>query len=171
MNEQIKQLFEMILTLDRKFTTFANQAGYEFDDEGNATRVAKPAGVVAVKSKRFNFKQALIDGGACPDSAQLFMDARAKKKAVNSEQAYKMFLASLGDYSIPQAVEICAGEQWKGFKVSWAENLNPEIKKRYSFMELAQGVHTESMPVNRIAAPPSYVAEFAKLEQKVKAIN
>jgi len=168
MSEQISQLFEMILTLDRKFTTFAQAAGYEFDEIGNSTRVSKPVSVVAEKpkSKRFNFKQALIDAGACPDEAQLFMDARAKKKAVNSEQAYKMFISSLGNYSVYQAVKICAGEQWKGFKVSWAENLNPEQKKRYSFMELAQGSHVDQVAANNpqlIQSQPNYAAQFDAL--------
>ena len=149
MSEQLSQIFEMILTLDRKFTTFAHAAGYEFDEFGNATRVSKPVGVATVKPKRFNFKQALIDDGACPDESQLFMDARSKKKAVNSEQAYKMFLSSLGGYSVANAVSICAGEQWKGFKVSWAENLNPAQKKRYSFSELASGDHCKGLAAKK----------------------
>lgn len=177
MSEQLSQIFEMMLTLDRKFTTFAQQAGYEFDAEGNAKRVGKPVAVVSAKPKRFNFKQALIDAGACPDESQLFMDARAKKKAVNSEQAYKMFLSSLGNYSVAQAVKICAGEQWKGFKVDWAERLQPEQKKRYGFMELARGDHLPALQAKQanssmaIGHNPMVSPEFAALEAGIRANN
>jgi len=170
MSEQINQLFEMILTLDRKFTTFAQAAGYEFDEIGNAKRVSKPASVPAIvdkpKAKRFNFKQSLIDAGACPEDAELYVDVRKKKKAVNSELAYKQFIGSLGCYTVQQAVKICAGEQWKGFKVEWAENLKPDIKKRYSIFELASGAHVEQVAANNpqlVQSVPNYAAQFDAL--------
>ena len=168
-NQEIAQKIDL---LTRMFSTFAQQAGYEFDAEGNATRVRKVATVPAIieKSKKFNFKQALIDSGACPNESQLFMDARAKKKAVNSEQAYKMFTGGLGRYTVAQAVTLCADNQWKGFKVEWAENLQPEQKKRYSFMELAAGDHVQPIidkyQQPQIAAPANAIDEFALAYQQ-----
>jgi hypothetical protein len=110
-----------------------------------------PAEKAKPKAKRFNFKQELINLGANADDAQLFMDVRKQKKAVNSEQAFKMFVDGLGHFTVAQAVSICAGEQWKGFKVSWANNLNPEQKKRYSFMEMARGEHLIDINPDEIA--------------------
>lgn len=168
-----KDVYDLMIKIDRKFTTFANAAGYEFDEEGNATRVAKPVAVVSAKPKRFNFKQSLIDAGACPDDAQLFMDVRTKKKAVNTEQAYNRFIGTLGGYTVAQAVEIAAGEQWKGFKVDWVNNMRPEQKKRYSFMELARGDHLRSINGgnNLIDKNSIVMDEFAALESGFRQKN
>jgi len=104
------------------------------------------ASVKPAKWGKAKFAAALIELGANPDDVGLFMDVRAAKKAVNTEAALKQYVGSLGDYTVQQAVAICAGEQWKGFKPKWAENLAPEQKQRYSFMELAQGKHLETIP-------------------------
>ncbi len=132
--------------------------------EGNEKVVAKVKQEAKPKAKRFNFKQELINLGANPDDAQLYMDVRKQKKAVNSEQAFKMFVDGLGHFTVAQAVSICAGEQWKGFKVQWANNLNPEQKKRYSFMEMSRGDHLESIPqAKQLNNDIDYAAQFDAL--------
>jgi len=132
--------------------------------EGNEKVVAKVKQESRPKAKRFNFKQELINLGANPDDAQLYMDVRKQKKAVNSEQAFKMFVDGLGHFTVAQAVSICAGEQWKGFKVQWANNLNPEQKKRYSFMEMSRGDHLESIPqAKQLNNDIDYAAQFDAL--------
>ena len=117
------------------------------------------------KAKRFNFKQALIDAGASEDHSALYMDVRKQKKAVNTEQAFNMFIGSLGNYTVKQAVEICATEQWRGFKPQWVERLEPEKKKRYSFFELAQGEHRASITVQQPAIASS-IDKFAEAERQ-----
>ena len=132
--------------------------------EANEKAVAKVKQEAKPKARRFNFKQELINLGANADDAQLYMDVRKQKKAVNSEQAFKMFVDGLGHFTVAQAVSICAGEQWKGFKVSWANNLNPEQKKRYSFMEMARGDHLESIPQpKQLTNDIDYAAQFDAL--------
>lgn len=151
-----------------EFMDFLINLAIDTYEAGENKSESKPEEVEPKKApvKRFNFKQALIDEGVNPDHATLWMDVRKAKKAVNSIEAFIQFKGNLGTYALPQAVEVCANEQWKGFKVSWMENLEPEKKKRYSFMDLAAGQHLESMPNQTALSAPSYIDEFAALEHQ-----
>jgi len=86
----------------------------------------------------FNFKQNLFLGGADYDDIDNWMAVRKKKKAVNSERAYKTFLAEVrkAGITVREAVKICSAKQWKGFEASWLAN--EQQKKPDGFIDRHQ---------------------------------
>jgi len=175
MSEQISQLFEMILTLDRKFTTFAQQAGYEFDLEGNATRVAKPAGVPLVKTKRDPVKMGDYDLSGWPElpDEQLFDDWRRAKKGAKASVSQtaintigkQLCLSAKDGFSVNDCLSTAESSSWKGFQASWMKKPDTKIK-RHSFQELATGKHLESLQHKQEVSPLGYMKEFAALEHQ-----
>lgn len=77
------------------------------------------------KSKKFDFKKSLIDYGFDSKLVEEWLSIRKSKKAVNSELAFKNFIAEVKEtgMNINDVLFIVAVEkQWKGFKASWLEN-------------------------------------------------
>lgn len=163
MSEQLSQIFEMMLTLDRKFTTFAQQAGYEFDKEGNATRVGNPSGLPE-KTKRFNAPT------RC-DVYKYFVDEKGMRENLATTEAEKFvdFYNSKNWMVGKNKMSV-----WKGSAANWAKtalkDVAKESPKRYSFQELARGDHLEVLQQQpaQIESNPSYVDDFKALELENK---
>jgi hypothetical protein len=74
-----------------------------------------------VKSKRFDFKGALIEAGATPETVHAWMAVRTKKRAVNTEIAFNGFMREVkkSGLTIEQSVLTCVEKSWSGFDASW----------------------------------------------------
>lgn len=83
----------------------------------------------------FNFKCALLEFGANPSDLDNWMAIRKKKKAINSEQALKVFLTEVkkARISVHDAVKKCSEKQWKGFEASWIAK--EQQQKQEGFIE------------------------------------
>lgn len=77
------------------------------------------------KSKKFDFKKSLIDYGFDSKLVEEWLSIRKSKKAVNSELAFKNFIAEVKEtgMNINDVLFIVAVEkQWRSFNASWLEN-------------------------------------------------
>lgn len=77
------------------------------------------------KSKKFNFKKALLEYGADEKFVDEWITIRKSKKASNTELAFKNFIAEVEKtgMNINEVLKIVAVEkQWRGFKAEWLEN-------------------------------------------------
>ena len=88
-------------------------------------------------NKKFNFRQHIINFaehyGLSLDIEKLdhWIEIRKKKKAVNSEVAWKMFVTESVKAKITptEAINICAQKGWKGFEASWLQNIQANQPK------------------------------------------
>ena len=175
-----KDIFNMITLLDRKFTTFAQQAGYEFDLEGNATRVGKPS-QVAEKAVAGRFKPPTAN-----EVALHFKDKGLNPShALTEAEKFVDFYASKGWKVGKEKMKL-----WKSAASNWARRSSEDAQekavnkpaKRRSFEELARGDHLEDLNSKRqaiaaqsgdqrVIANVSAEDEFAKLEQQYRLGN
>lgn len=168
--------------LTRMFSTFAQQAGYEFDEMGNATRVAKPAGVPAVVKKKSSGKFEK------PDCDEVFL-YMANEKGVIAQVAQaesQKFIDYFDSIGWVVGGSKKPMKSWKSAVSGWLTRKAEEIQKetkRYSFKQLAQGEHlTETaksfngVPAiessdNRVISNQSAMSSFALLEQQHRMGN
>lgn len=84
-------------------------------------------------TKKDIFRDELHSLGLPGDLIFEWMGIRKKKKAVDSERAWSMFVSEVAktDLSIQQVVELCCAEGWKGFKAEWVNKRQDQdfIKK------------------------------------------
>ncbi len=75
----------------------------------------------AVKEKEFDFKAKMLALEVTTETLDDWLEVRSKKKAVNSETAYKSIVAEIKKAGVhPQeAIAIAAANSWKGFKAEW----------------------------------------------------
>lgn len=158
-------IFNMITLLDRKFTTFAQQAGYDFDLEGNATRVGKPSQVAVVADKAVSgrFKPPALE-----EVAAYFCN---DKQLANWQTEAEKFI----DFYECKGWKVGKNKmsKWKSAASNWAKRVAEDAKekainapaKRYSFMELASGEYRKDMEAKysqpQIAAPTNAIDAFA----------
>lgn len=77
--------------------------------------------------KKFNFKLALLEYGFEEKLVDEWLMVRRKKKATNSELAFKQFIGQVekSNMEINKLLELVAVEkQWKSFNAEWLKNLN-----------------------------------------------
>tara|TARA_R100001244_G_scaffold125967_1_gene96232 strand:- start:1306 stop:2001 length:696 start_codon:yes stop_codon:yes gene_type:complete len=80
----------------------------------------------------FNFKQSFLDYGFAPQLVTDFLKVRSKKKATNSETAYKAFIKVIEDCNAVNKNTIlakCVEKSWAGVEREWLEN-SGVIKKK-----------------------------------------
>ena len=77
----------------------------------------------SVKSAKFDYKKNLVKNGVSEDDAELFMQARKRKRHVNNERAFNMLGAEVlkSGLTMPQAIALCVNREspWAGFKAEW----------------------------------------------------
>lgn len=78
-----------------------------------------------LKFTKTNFKKELLDLGVDENHLEDWLRVRTAKKCVFTKTALNSFLLECkkNNFSIPDAVRICAENSWAGFKVEWFNNL------------------------------------------------
>lgn len=98
---------------------------YPYETESTSVVVLeKPEKVAHTK---FDFVKALIDIGVSEEYAKAWVDIRKKKKATNSEIAFKLIRSEFEKSYMcgmqpNDCVEYAIKREWKGFEYSWVEN-------------------------------------------------
>jgi len=79
----------------------------------------------------FNFKRSLIDLGVSENVASDWLKVRAKKKAANTETAFKGIKREIEKSPIPanESIQIAVEKSWQSFKSEWIQNLNQSNAK------------------------------------------
>jgi len=74
----------------------------------------------AVKA-RFDFKSAMLELGVDPVVLSDWLEVRKKKKASNTETAFKAIISEISKSGLPAdiAIVMAAENSWAGFKASW----------------------------------------------------
>lgn len=82
------------------------------------------------KTPRFNFRKSLIDYGFEEPLVDDWMLIRKKKKAINSERAFKKIITEVEKtrMQINDVLEIAVDKQWKGIESDWIKNQNNGYK-------------------------------------------
>ncbi len=170
-----KDIYDFMVRLDRKFTTFAQQAGYEFDLEGNATRVAKPSQVPVVSEKKQagKFKRPDVNEVCDYMIEKNIVDPVARAESQKFIDYFESVGWIVGGGKKPM-------KSWKSAVSTWLTRKSEEIKKeskRYSFKQLADGEHLQPelqsiQPVQpKIAAPVNAIDQFALEYAQHKQLN
>lgn len=179
-----KDIGQKIDLLTRMFSTFAQQAGYEFDAEGNATRVGKPSGlpVVKEKAKRDPVKMGDYDLSTWPSlpDEQLFNDWRAAKKrnkgsvtqSTMNKVGGELAKAVTNGFNVNDCLATAESSGWRGFESDWMKKADTKVVRR-SFMALARGDHLQGLSQTnqpQIAqAPANAIDAFALEYEKGKS--
>ena len=125
----------------KKFATAKTQANSEneivIENENTIENIKKKV------DKKFNFKNSLIESGFNSDLVNEWCSIREKKKAVNSEKAFKDFLTEVEKTGIEKNVILeyitDGSRQWKGFKATWylkdqpQSNIKPNTEPTRNF--------------------------------------
>lgn len=79
-----------------------------------------------VKSKKFPFKDFLIDYGFDEKLIDEWLKVRKNKKATNSETAVKNFISEIEkrDCNLNEIMEIIVSKSWSGFSWEWLDHKN-----------------------------------------------
>jgi len=79
------------------------------------------------KENKFNFKKSLIDLGVETNVVSDWLKVRSKKKATNSETAFKSIQREILLSGLPanDAVKIAVENSWSGLKAEWIQNVKP----------------------------------------------
>jgi len=85
------------------------------------------------KEKKYNFSQALLSYGFNPDLVSTWLKVRRKKKAVNSEVAFKNFISEVEKTGKDknEVLEKCVYMSWSGFQSKWIEEKKKTQEVKY----------------------------------------
>jgi hypothetical protein len=80
--------------------------------------------------KKFNFSQALLSYGFDKTLVSEWLEVRRKKKAVNTETAYKGFITEVEKTNLDKnkVLQMCVEKSWQGFTASWIKEDKPNNK-------------------------------------------
>ena len=84
------------------------------------------------KKEKFDFEKTLIEDFNCDNQhVRDWMQVRKTKKAANTETALSNFIneCQKNNFSVSEAVKICAERSWQGFKYEWLENNKQKSSK------------------------------------------
>lgn len=84
--------------------------------------------ILLEKETKYNFKRSLIGLGVDPQIASDWMAVRQKKKATNTETAFKGLLLEIEKSKLPpnECIKIAVEMSWAGFKSEWINNKKNE---------------------------------------------
>ena len=87
-------------------------------------KAAKPPSVNVEKSKKFNFKKAVLSLGVSEEVAAHWLQVRKNKKSANTQHALNLIIkqAEQSGMKPSAAITYAANENWAGFKSEWLEN-------------------------------------------------
>jgi hypothetical protein len=76
---------------------------------------------VLVIPEKFDFKNALLSYGFDKTLISEWLEVRRKKKAVNTETAYKGFITEVEKTNLDknEVLRMCVAKSWQGFTASW----------------------------------------------------
>ncbi|TDQ79553.1 DUF6291 domain-containing protein [Sphingobacterium yanglingense] len=105
------------------------------NDTVNVNDINSLLGAVAPKTdktgskKKFGkpeFKSVLLQMGVLEQHADDWMKVRVAKRATFTESAINLLIneCEKNNFSVADAVRICAEHSWQGFKYSWVQNVN-----------------------------------------------
>ena len=87
---------------------------------------------VLVIPEKFDFKNALLSYGFDKTLVSEWLEVRRKKKAVNTETAYKGFITEVEKTNLDKnkVLQMCVEKSWQGFTASWIkeDKTPPNIK-------------------------------------------
>lgn len=88
----------------------------EIDIENESDNVNK-------KDKKFDFKKSLVAYGFSEEDVTEWLAIRLKKKAINSERAYKQFIEQVEKTKADKQkiMKLILDKQWKGYESTWYE--------------------------------------------------
>jgi DNA-binding transcriptional regulator YhcF (GntR family) len=82
------------------------------------------------KEYKFDFSQALLSYGFDKTLVSEWLEVRRKKKAVNTETAYKGFITEVEKTNLDKnkVLQMCVEKSWQGFTASWIKEDKPNNK-------------------------------------------
>jgi hypothetical protein len=85
---------------------------------------------VLVIPEKFDFKNALLSYGFDKTLISEWLEVRRKKKAVNTETAYKGFITEVEKTNLDKnkVLQMCVEKSWQGFTASWIKEDKPNNK-------------------------------------------
>jgi hypothetical protein len=85
---------------------------------------------VLVIPDKFDFKNALLSYGFDKNLISEWLEVRRKKKAVNTETAYKGFITEVEKTNLDKnkVLQMCVEKSWQGFTASWIKEDKPNNK-------------------------------------------
>jgi hypothetical protein len=85
---------------------------------------------VLVIPDKFDFKNALLSYGFDKTLVSEWLEVRRKKKAVNTETAYKGFITEVEKTNLDKnkVLQMCVEKSWQGFTASWIKEDKPNNK-------------------------------------------
>lgn len=96
-------------------------------------------------ASRFDFKNSLIDIGVSQEVAQAWMEVRRKKKAVNSEIAFRKVEREIAQSgrSADECIRCAVENSWQGFEAAWMVNKSRTGTGKASALE--QNMHVAEL--------------------------
>lgn len=96
------------------------------DNESNILLEKESKEIIDGKPKKFNFKKELINLGVSEPVATDWMEVRRKKKASNTETAFKIIVAEINKTgrSPNECITEAVARSWQGFKAEWITKNN-----------------------------------------------
>lgn len=87
---------------------------------------------------KFSFRKSLLSYGVSKELVSDWLKVRAKKKATNSETAFKALVreSSKAGVSINEAVMVCVENSWSGFKADWYKPSTSETPNQQTTLEM-----------------------------------
>ncbi|MEE3723956.1 hypothetical protein V2H21_01060 [Riemerella anatipestifer] len=89
---------------------------------------------VAAKKEKFDFRQAMLNEGFDEELTDEWLRIRKKKKAVDSEIAFKLITSQIEKAKLEknEILKIIVRKQWKGFEAKWLDENKNENERNYN---------------------------------------
>lgn len=89
---------------------------------------------VAAKKEKFDFRQAMLNEGFNEELTDEWLRIRKKKKAVDSEMAFKLITSQIEKAKLEknEILKIIVRKQWKGFEAKWLDENKNENERNYN---------------------------------------
>ncbi|AEB71644.1 DUF6291 domain-containing protein [Riemerella anatipestifer] len=89
---------------------------------------------VAAKKEKFDFRQAMLNEGFDEELIDEWLRIRKKKKAVDSEMAFKLITSQIEKAKLEknEILKIIVRKQWKGFEAKWLDENKNENERNYN---------------------------------------
>lgn len=120
-------------------TEIENEIEYENNNIDNREGVGEKEDEIP-KSKRFNFRKALINYGFRDDLVDEWMKVRKAKKSVNTEKSLNDFIQEVektGEDKDTLLEFIAVKKQWRGFQAKWLAEFSAPNEKLLTYDEVS----------------------------------
>jgi len=114
-------------TASDRIPSDAKNADIDIDSvsDSDSDNVLSKDNIIRESESKFNFKKELISLGVSAQVASDWLKVRSKKKAANTETAFKSIKSEIKKSPIPanDCIRIAVEKNWQGFKSEWINNL------------------------------------------------